>query len=1151
MPDESVKVAVRVRPFNQREKDRSAKLIIKMQGQMTSISNPEAPNEEPKSFSFDYSYWSHDGFKERSDGILEPAGGSNYSSQRRVFEDLGQGVLDNAFEGYNCSLFAYGQTGSGKSYSMVGYGQNKGIVPITCDEMFKSIDKNTDSNKRFEVTFSMLEIYNEQVRDLLSKDNPKGGLNVRQNPKLGLFYVENLKRVPVGSYAEIEKRTEQGTASRTVASTNMNATSSRAHTVVTITFDQIIKSESGSETKKSSVMNLVDLAGSERADSTGATGDRLKEGANINKSLSALGNVISALADLSMGTKKKIMVPYRDSILTKLLQNALGGNSKTIMIAALSPADINYDETLSTLRYADRAKKIKNKAVVNENPLDKLIRELKEENERLKKAMEGGGVMMQEGAGLTPEELEKMRKQMEEDIRAQLMANQAMLADNEESWNEKLAEARTETDKIDTGGADDKRKNKEPYLINLNEDPMLSGVICHFLNNGETSVGRKDASPVPNICLSGLSIQKQHAVIFNKKGVIEIESVSGSGSKTKINGLPLTGRKALCHKDRILFGSNHMYVLMNPLKPDTADNSLPKEITWEYAQKEIAQVKGFATGSAGLSKEQQIVQEQVLEILPMVSEVNAVSEELNKQKSFEVVLISAAAQEGGDVTQSQASNWTSKVTVKMKNLLNGNTWLWERGKFITRRYLIQELYQKFLDGEDVSNIPKEQDPFWEPTEDVLIGTSNLFLQSLSYCLDFMDTLNISDYKGQEEGQLKVKLEPCDNKGKPIDEEAFVDDPHELLNKPYHFKLTVETANIHKSRFSKGILVKYSVKNNGKMEEVKTPTVKNTLTPTFNHSKVISIPKLKQENLDFFESGCITLSVYGIQEDTMPDPKLLKLNTRELREATMYKELRNLTINQELRQMETMENTTANASGRRATMFGNEIASDTSHLKTEVVLLQRKYERLQQKERRMQQICEEWSKKPDGEKQFEPFYRAVSAVANSTGTRLKTRVQMLNQDGKHVGDGDTISLFVFDENEHELAQEASQNNGVVDYHKVAKHHYPDLQTSKAKTDSVIQEKDDSQGDQDSFGSVDLAPYMNTANSQDSADRSKKFSQNGKRTAFLSDINTKREAIKPVRNAVSEYSANKTSTATNGKRPSSAENNKTESSACVIQ
>nr|XP_019926807.2 kinesin-like protein KIF28P isoform X15 [Crassostrea gigas] len=1085
MPDESVKVAVRVRPFNQREKDRSAKLIIKMQGQMTTIANPETPNEEPKSFSFDYSYWSHDGFQEKSDGVLEPAGGSSYASQRRVFEDLGQGVLDNAFEGYNCSLFAYGQTGSGKSYSMVGYGQNKGIVPITCDEMFKTMDKNADPNKRFEVTFSMLEIYNEQVRDLLSKDNPKGGLNVRQNPKLGLFYVENLKRVPVGSYAEIEKRTDQGTASRTVASTNMNATSSRAHTVVTITFDQIIKSESGSETKKSSVMNLVDLAGSERADSTGATGDRLKEGANINKSLSALGNVISALADLSMGTKKKIMVPYRDSVLTKLLQNALGGNSKTIMIAALSPADINYDETLSTLRYADRAKKIKNKAVVNENPLDKLIRELKEENERLKKAMEGGGVVMQEGAGLTPEELDKMRKQMEEDIRAQLMANQAMIAENAQSWDDKLAEARTETEKIDVGGADNSRKSKEAYLINLNEDPMLSGVICHFLNSGETSVGRKDASPVPNICLSGLSIQKQHAVIFNKKGVIEIESVSGSGSKTKINGIPLTGRKALCHKDRILFGSNHMYVLMNPLKPETADNSLPKEITWEYAQKEIAQVKGFATGSAGLSKEQQIVQEQVLEILPMVSEVNAVSEELNKQKSFEVVLISAAAQEGGDITQSHASNDLVLVTVKMKNLLNGNTWLWERGKFITRRYLIQELYQKFLDGENISNIPKEQDPFWEPTEDVLIGTSNLFLQSLSYCLDFEDTLNISDYKGQEEGHLKVKLEPCDNKGKPIDEEAFVDDPHDLLNKPYHFKLTVENANIHKSRFSKGIMVKYSVKNNGKVEEVKTPTVKNTLTPTFNHAKVISIPKLKQENLDFFESGCITLSIYGIQEDTMPDPKLLKLNTRELREASMYQDLRALTINQELRQMENMENSTANASGRRATMFGNEIASDTSHLKTEVVLLQRKYERLQQKERRMQQICEEWSKKPDGEKQFEPFYRAVSAVANSTGTRLKTRVQMLNQMLKLQK---TVALPSYKDN----------SSPMLRLQKEA----PGLQRQKTMDPSMLSQVLQGQ--------------------------------------------------KYVRQMALDKSANKkTPSKSNGKRPSSADNNKTESSACVVQ
>ncbi|KAK3085516.1 hypothetical protein FSP39_004469 [Pinctada imbricata] len=999
---------------------------------------------------------SHDGMVEQSDGQFEASGGSNYSSQRRVFQDLGQGVLDNAFEGYNCSLFAYGQTGSGKSYSMIGYGPNKGIVPITCHELFKTMSQNTDPNKRFEVTFSMLEIYNEQVRDLLSRDNPKGGLQVRQNPKLGLFYVEGLKRVPVGSYEEIEKRMDQGTANRTVASTNMNATSSRAHTVNTITFDQIIKNESGSETKKSSVMNLVDLAGSERADSTGATGDRLKEGANINRSLSALGNVISALADLSTGSKKKIVVPYRDSVLTKLLQNALGGNSKTVMIAALSPADINYDETLSTLRYADRAKKIKNKAVVNENPMDKLIRELREENERLRKAMEGGGLISMEQQGLSPEEVDKMRRQMEEEIRAQLMANQAMLEDNTQNWETKLREAQSETNTLTGGHSDDTRKQNEAHLINLNEDPMLSGVICHFLKKGETTVGRKDASPVPDVCLNGLSIQKQHAIITYKKGSIEIESVSGSGSKTKINGLPLSGRKTLAHKDRILFGSNHMYVLMNPAQKNQADSSLPDTISWDFAQKEIAQVKGFATGAAGLTKDQQIAQEQVLEILPMVSEVNAVSEELDKHKSFEVVLIAAAAQEGGDITQSQGT----RVMVKMKNLLNGNTWLWERGKFMNRRYLIQELYQKFLDGEDVSRIPKEEDPFWEPTEDVLIGTANVFLQSLAYALDFDDNLMITDYKGVEEGHLKVEIMPCTEKGSPLDDDSFVEDPKDLLNKVFRFKVVLHSANIHKARFSKGIFVKYTVINNGKSEEVKTPMMKNTLSPEFKHSKIVTIPKMKQDHIDFFESGCFTFSVYGLQEDSMPDPKLKKLTTKELR------------------QMDNMEHPQASSSGRRATIFSNEVASDQSHLKTEIVLLQRKYERLASKERRMQQLCEEWSNKPSSEQQYEPFFRAVSAVANSTGTKLKTTVHLLNQmlnmtksrepeklsrqktmdpsvmtrDGRgqttappqqNGADGDTVSLYVFGENENELALEAEQNNGFISYSKVSKHHHPDL------------------------------------------------------------------------------------------------------------
>lgn len=188
---------------------------------------------------------------------------------------------------------------------MVGYGANKGIIPMVCDEMFKAVEKSKveGGDKKYQITVTMLEIYNEAIRDLLNPSiNPPGGLKVRSQPGIGV-YVEKLTPVAVDSYTAIEARMEEGTANRTVASTKMNATSSRAHTVFGINFTTLTES-GGVVSEVTSRMNLVDLAGSERAESTGATGDRLKEGCAINASLSALGNVISALADISGGKKK-------------------------------------------------------------------------------------------------------------------------------------------------------------------------------------------------------------------------------------------------------------------------------------------------------------------------------------------------------------------------------------------------------------------------------------------------------------------------------------------------------------------------------------------------------------------------------------------------------------------------------------------------------------------------------------------------------------------------------------------------------------------------------------------------------------------------------------------------------------------------------
>ncbi|XP_031235348.1 kinesin-like protein KIF1B isoform X8 [Mastomys coucha] len=388
MSGASVKVAVRVRPFNSRETSKESKCIIQMQGNSTSIINPKNPKEAPKSFSFDYSYWSHTSPE-------DPC----FASQNRVYNDIGKEMLLHAFEGYNVCIFAYGQTGAGKSYTMMGKQEESqaGIIPQLCEELFEKINDNCNEEMSYSVEVSYMEIYCERVRDLLNPKN-KGNLRVREHPLLGP-YVEDLSKLAVTSYTDIADLMDAGNKARTVAATNMNETSSRSHAVFTIVFTQKKQDpETNLSTEKVSKISLVDLAGSERADSTGAKGTRLKEGANINKSLTTLGKVISALAEVDNCTskskkkKKTDFIPYRDSVLTWLLRENLGGNSRTAMVAALSPADINYDETLSTLRYADRAKQIKCNAVINEDPNAKLVRELKEEVTRLKDLLRAQGL---------------------------------------------------------------------------------------------------------------------------------------------------------------------------------------------------------------------------------------------------------------------------------------------------------------------------------------------------------------------------------------------------------------------------------------------------------------------------------------------------------------------------------------------------------------------------------------------------------------------------------------------------------------------------------------------------------------------------------------------------------------------------------------
>ena len=573
----SVQVGVRVRPFNTREKDNNSVCVIEMNGNQTTIKNELG---QPHTFTFDHSFWSHDCYIEKENGYLAPDKSGKYADQIFVYNALGKQILDNAWEGYHCCLFAYGQTGSGKSYSMVGYGENKGIVSISCEEIFKRIESNTNDDIHYEVEVSMLEIYNEKVQDLLVpiSKRPTGGLKIRESKTLGVF-VADLTKYPVSSYKEISEKMDEGYQNRTIGSTLMNNTSSRAHTIVTIEFTQV-HTVGKTKSEKKSRINLVDLAGSERANSTGATGARLKEGCNINKSLLVLGNVINTLADKALGKKKDVLPPYRDSALTRILQNALGGNSKTVMICALSPASINYEETLSTLRYADRAKKIQNKAVINESEHDKTVRLLKEENDDLKKKIEA--LMKKAGLG---ESLNEDDQKAFNELKAQYEETKKLCDSMSKTFNERLEEAKKANKELGIEKVD----IEKPHLIVLNEDPQLSHKLKYSLKELPIYVGRKHGNPAPKIKLSGIGIKQNHAIFVQGENPNEIILKPNESDAIKyiyINGKKLKNQEGqiLNNKDRIIFGTNTIMLYM-----EKSDGKDIFEIDWESAQTEFQQ----------------------------------------------------------------------------------------------------------------------------------------------------------------------------------------------------------------------------------------------------------------------------------------------------------------------------------------------------------------------------------------------------------------------------------------------------------------------------------------------------------------------------------------------------------------------------------
>ncbi|CAB1334990.1 unnamed protein product [Coregonus sp. 'balchen'] len=603
-----VKVAVRVRPFNKRERDAGSHCIISMASSTITIQDPRN-SQSPRSFCFDYAYWSHSGFTRDRSGLYVPEEpGGRYADQGSVFQDLGEGILENALQGYNATLLAYGQTGSGKSYSMVGYGPNKGLVPTLCDRLFQAIRANQDS-RQCQVFFSMLEIYNEQVVDLLSRGSRSpGGLRVREEQQRG-FYIFSKESI----------------------------------------------------TKQSNI-NLVDLAGSERQRVSGSEADRLKEGTAINLSLTTLGNVISALADVA---------------------NA--------QIAALSPADICYEESISTLRYAERAKRIQNRAVVNESPTERLVKELKAENARLLQRLSRLG---QEGRRAEDETKE---------LRRLLTHNELQIRAIQTLWEQHLQEALKDWEQQYATITQERRMMQmHPYILNINEDTQLSGVVKLFIQEGEWDIGLSDSSP-RSISVRGLGIQERHAVFINVQRRVYLTPLAGS--KVIVNGTPISQKTELQHLDRLILGSNSTYLFIGYPSERGGDDWSRYDYDYFHA-------------------------------VPSQTDPSLLA---GVEFKLEIKNLALSDSKGHDLEKD--------ITVRVTSLENKQVWLWSKAKFVNRKFLMEELYQQHhmeqkREGAARAPMPRDRDPFWDPLEPLLLGSAHLWLQSLAFRIALEEQLEL-------------------------------------------------------------------------------------------------------------------------------------------------------------------------------------------------------------------------------------------------------------------------------------------------------------------------------------------------------------------------------------------------------------------------
>uniref|UniRef100_A0A7S4G3I3 Kinesin-like protein n=1 Tax=Eutreptiella gymnastica TaxID=73025 RepID=A0A7S4G3I3_9EUGL len=747
----TVKIAVRVRPFNKREKRANASLIIRMAnlegGAKTFVTDPDS-NEE-RDFAYDFAFQSHS---------KEIQGIGPHATQDTVMETLGVPVLNTALEGKNICLFAYGQTGAGKSFSMLGkiaIPELQGIVPRVCNRIFEMIAENKDPNVKYSIEIQVIEIYCEMINDLLAnrKNWPRRGHRPKLTPKDG--YVAMTIRKPCNSFEEINKAIQFADKNRSVGSHALNPESSRAHTIYTIHYKKMTQTP-GSKTKAtiSARMNLVDLAGSERTSSAGTSGQMLKEGNAINLSLTALGGCIKSLAE---GKKAQ----FRTSKLTLMLQGSMT-NGLVVMIAAVSPASICYPETVSTLRFADRVKTVKVKAVSNvtEDPVAEIKKEMAEMKARLEaeivelqkqaSGQSDGSMDEAEEAAMKAalqkerEEVERLKAEMEE------MANQ-QIEEEDESDDAKAQRAygidREWSVAIRDMGKNSSLEEPNPHFANLHCDDRLSLSLVYPFEVGSTLIGKKDEVSPPKIEFNGLGIHKGHCIVERTEdGHVWLEARNG---RSLVNGKAVQ-RVELKHNDRVWLGTAYAFLFKFPGK-EAEGTIFPEDDEFDYldAEEEISAQQQQKMGK-GLEPK---IAEKLSAAINSCKQANMIAMELGAVPRFTPKL-SKVSYVGGD-----------GLDVLVAVAYGGTVLLWPWEKFSARLTYMTDRWQEHdaavQKNETLPPLAPLDDPFID-LEPQFIGEGHLVLSSLANMIDFETTVAVLGVNNVMQGQsVRFAVRICD------------------------------------------------------------------------------------------------------------------------------------------------------------------------------------------------------------------------------------------------------------------------------------------------------------------------------------------------------------------------------------------------------